>query len=480
MDCNSLLSLFLIILLGLTFWACSEEDDIVNEPVPNTSQTIVNFAVASQTLPESGEPLKVNIAFDRPASTSGSFSIRLSGDAVYAQNFHTSPTATEGVVTLNMEKGQTAAFITVTPLKDESSPDSTAVVFTLENPSAGFKLGNQITSSVGVVKDAGNPGEDPATIGFDPDSISVSESVTTGVEISLRLQGIVAHTEIVTIDILPTEGFVYGTNYRTDPIAVQNSFNLEVNPGMEAIKFRVIPINDKLLSGDFTLQFSIANTSDGIITGTQTSFILKIEEDDSIDPIALHTIADLRNKFENHEGDWYLSTDYYIEGIVTSESNVTDERTIYIQDLTGGIMLVFTAPKLPQKGDKVQLNLKDAEGNMVNGQKALTGVTNRAGIVLGRNFEVEPELITLEQLHSGNYQGKRVRVQQVTFTTADGINNWFGTQRMSDGGRFAFVTTYATADFSEQVLPAGKLTITGIVGDWNRLQPQNYLYDVVR
>lgn len=481
---KSILKLFLILWAGFTFWGCAEDEEVPNEPAPNTPSTVVNFAVEHQTLAEAGNPLKVNLAFDRVAAVNGSFSIRLSGDAVYQQDFTTAPAASEGVITLNVEKGQANTHFTLTPVNNEDSLGNRTTSFTLENPSNGFKLGNKTVASVEIIEDdsvsaPGNGGEE-ATIEFGENLVHISESDIQGFDISMLLQGSVAHTEIVTIDILPMEGFEYGTDYVTDPISVQNTFELEITPWTQDLKFRVIPINDQELYGSFELKFSILTTSDGIKTGTQTAVTVKIEEDDVIDPATLYTIADLRSKFENYGGDWYLPNDYYIEGIITSDKNVVDDKAVYIQDATGGIMLIFNGPKLLHQGDKVQLNLKNAEGKNVNGQKAMMGVEDRVGITLGHNFEVEPEIITLEQLHSGNYQGKRVRVQNVSFPSADGFKIWLGAHRFSDGNREGIVTTFATADFTQEVLPAGKVTITGIVGDWNRIHPQQYLRDVVK
>jgi hypothetical protein len=280
----------------LAFWGCAEDEEVPNEPAPHTPTTVVNFAVDNQTLAEGGDPLKVNLTFDKAAAANGSFSIRLSGNALYSQNFSTSPAATDGIITLPVEKGQTAAFITVTPVDDEDSVGNTTVTVTLENPTAGFKLGSKITSSVELVEDDPGPGNGAvATIEFGENFVHISESDVAGFDISMLLQGNVAHTEIVTIDILPTEGFVYGTDYITDPIAVQNSMKVEINPGTEDIKFKVVPINDQLLSGSFELQFSIIHITDGLQKGAQDSFTMKIEEDDVIDPLEIYTIADSRH-----------------------------------------------------------------------------------------------------------------------------------------------------------------------------------------
>ncbi len=480
---KTIIKFFWVAMLSLGFWACIEDDGIVNEPTPGISITMVNFSLENQTVPEDGDSLKVNLSFDRAATADGVIPVRLSGDAVYLQNFSTSPSPNEGVISLNVEKGQAAASFLVTPVNDEDSLGDKTIRFTLEKPSAGFKLGSKIISSVALIEDdtTTNPGneENEAIIGFGEDVISISENDAEGLHISLLLEGSVKHTEYVFINVLSTEGFFSGTDYIIDPLAILGEIKLEVNPGAENLKFRIAPVDDRLLSGNFELKFTISNVSDGIKKGAQTSLTVEVEEDDIINPASLHTIADLRAEFEKHTGDWAFSDDYYIEGIITSDKNVVDEKVVYIQDATGGIMLVFNAPRLMKKGDKVQVNLKNANGHEINGQIAMTGVEDRAGITLGHSFEVVPEVITLAQLHSGKYQGKWVRLLNVSFTNADGVNTWLGTQRFSDGNRYGFSTAFATADFSQKPLPTEKVNITGIVGDWNRLQPQDYFKDVV-
>lgn len=479
---KSIIKFVILGILGLSFLRCSEEEDVVNQPTPNTLNTTVNFSLETHTLEEAGEPLKVNLTFDRPASVNGSFVIRLSGDAVYQQHYNTTPAASQSIITLSIEKGQSNAHFMLNPVNDEDSVGNQTIALALENPSNGFKLGNKVTSSVELLEDdAEEPGngEEDATVEFAESFVHISETDIAGFEIDMLLQGTVAHTEFVNIDIVPTDGFEYGTDYVTDPVAVQNTFKLEINPGVENLKFRIIPVNDNELSGTFELKLSFANISDGIKAGSQTTMTIKVEEDDIIDPLEINTIAALRTLFENYEGDWYLPNDYYIEGIVTSEKNVADEKAIYIQDATGGIMLVFNGPVLLNKGDKVQLNLKNAVGAVANGQKAMMGVEDRAGIILGRNFAVDPEVITIEQLNSGDYQGKRVRILNVSFTESGGIDTWQGDHMFTDGERNGVAKSYPFADFSNVVIPTEKVNITGIVGDWNRIQPQNYQQDVI-
>ncbi|MEP5103115.1 MAG: DUF5689 domain-containing protein, partial [Ekhidna sp.] len=181
--------------------------------------------------------------------------------------------------------------------------------------------------------------------------------------------------------------------------------------------------------------------------------------------------AELKAYFTTHEGNWYFSTDYFIEGVVTSTDNVPSSKFIYIQDETGGIMLGFILNNLLTVGDKVQINLKNATGEEVNGHKTMIGVEDRLGKVITRNVSVQPVEISLEDLVKGTFAGQLVKIKNVFFPNADGSRVWEGSQVLSSNAntRQAIATTYNKASFRQEILPNGTFTVTGIAGNWNHL-----------
>ena len=90
---------------------------------------------------------------------------------------------------------------------------------------------------------------------------------------------------------------------------------------------------------------------------------------------------------------------------------------------------------------------KNGEGKILDGQKAITGVADRLGILMGENLSVAPEVITLEQLNSGQYQGKRVQVQKIHFTETNNSAVWLGTHAITDNERTGYVLTLEGAAF---------------------------------
>ena len=106
--------ILLLVVIITTFFSCSENEE-KDEPSPAPANTLVSFEFASKDLARDAEPLNINFTFDRPASVSGSFTVQLSGTAEVSSDYTTAPEAQSGVITVNISKGQTEAYVTVTP-----------------------------------------------------------------------------------------------------------------------------------------------------------------------------------------------------------------------------------------------------------------------------------------------------------------------------------------------------------------------------
>jgi hypothetical protein len=132
---------------------------------------------------------------------------------------------------------------------------------------------------------------------------------------------------------------------------------LDAIPGADTVSFKIIPVDDNLVLGSYEVMFSLHSTTGQLKKGTNTEFVVRIEEDDN-NQVEVHTIAELRNMFNEFEGEFWLGLDYFIEGVITSRSNVANNKTAYIQDNTGGIMLMFTVQNYLKLGDKVRINLE--------------------------------------------------------------------------------------------------------------------------
>ncbi len=448
-------------IFSLIVYSCKDSDsDLVNN-------TLINFRVTNDSINASSDSLLVQVELDQKAPVDGQIRILLSGNAAHAIDFSTKPAAVNGIITLDLPKETQKAEFTI--FRSTGLSAERTIALALETSSRGFITGEKSAAFVKLHKTL----TVTDSINFSDVFIHISENEPQGYEVGLTLKGSLTQPEQAVIEIVNPSGIEYGTSYTTTPAAVQNELKLDITPGTKNLSFKILPVNDSKVKGNYELLFRIKSTTGHLVNGSIHEVTVRVEEDDK-QQADVHSIADLKKIFGEHEGEFWIPKDYFIEGIITSGSNVIDEKTAYIQDSTGGIMLRFTIKNKLQLGDKVRLNLKNASGNIVNDQKAIFNISDMSGTKLGEKLSVMPVVITLQQLASGNYKGTRVKINDVRFSQANGVLTFEGNRQIVNGSASAAVTTYATATFKNSIVPEGLFSVTGIAGDWGRILPQLY------
>ncbi|WP_339787021.1 DUF5689 domain-containing protein [uncultured Imperialibacter sp.] len=473
MKTHFLKSFFYAVAIGATLFGCSKDDD--QEPGPVAVS--VEFLNTTHNIAEVGDSVQVVVALSADAPSDGTVFIKLFGNAVYGEDFFTKPAAVNGVVRMDFQEVMRTNIFTVHRLKNDDKRDESTITLTLANVSQGYLIGSKATSNVKLLELPEEPAG--ARINFEDVFLHLSEYEENGYAVNLKLTNPLTEKETVTLVIDAPDGRNYGTHFTTVPVAVQNKIEIEVLPGASAVQFTIFPADDALVLGTYDMTFSIDATTGRLEKGEILQLAVRIEENDK-EPISeVHSIAELRNYFDEFDGQFWMSTDYFIEGVITSGENVLDNRTVYIQDETGGIMLRFSVRNFLKTGDRVRINLKNATGNIYNGQKGMIDVHHMLGQVLQHNQTMAPKVITFEQLHTGNYAGMRVTVSGATFREADGVRTFEGSWGLISETSGAIVTTYSHAYFSSHLLPRGTVSVTGIVGDWGRILPQG-AQDILR
>ncbi|MEQ6167542.1 DUF5689 domain-containing protein [Ekhidna sp. MALMAid0563] len=458
--------IFSIIILLLVLGCSGDDLGLVVE------KTTVAFKSSTLYLNEADDALVVTVVLDEPAKEDGSVEVVFSGSANTPDHYIVLPELENGVLKLSLEKGEDEIRFLILPINDEVNTGSKSLTMTLQSPSDGFLLGeSKATISIEDNDEGENPVEtEPIAVNFSIRNASVSEAAVDGYDIELSLEKASIIQQLVEIAVAPSNDYEYAVDFHTDPAMIDFLIPVvfEVGETFKQIKF--YPVNNNIIEANAELMFTISNWSEGLKQGSEFDLLLTVEEDDVINS-EIHTIAELKAYFSTHEGSWYFPTDYFIEGVVTSTNNVPSSKFIYIQDETDGILLGFILNNLLSVGDEVQINLKNATGHEVNGQKAMLEVEDRLGSMLRENVVVQPVEITLDDLINGTYSGQLIKIKNIFFPQADGSRVWEGSHVLSVSGnnRQAIVTTYDRATFSQETLPAGTFTATGIAGSWNHL-----------
>ncbi len=450
--------------------SCTPDENPPNENLPAN----ISFSQAQYILNPEDESVIISINLSAALANNGFVEVALLGELLYDQEYATIPQAVNSKIPLELTKdARTASFIVVRnalTINEEKT-----LTLSLARPSSGIVLGNMSTTSIKFIKNVIALNE----VNFSAEEATISEDAADGLSIGISLSAPTNTSETLKISMSKPDNKEYGTHFYTSPAAVLNEISLVIPPMANSITFKIFPVDDQILLGDYKVSFTIAEMTDGLQLGAQNTFIATIKENDQ--PAGeTHPISEVRAEFENHENEWFFPTDYFIEGVITSGYNVIDSKTAYIQDATGGILLRFFTPNTLKLGDKIRLNLINGTGRKINDQKSIDGLSPGNVVLLSENIIVEAETITVVQLHSGAYEGRRIKLENVQFMNADGVVTFAGSHRISQGNTTALVLTYPSASFSSTPLPVGNVSVSGIVGDFGRLMPQVYSHDIIK
>jgi hypothetical protein len=251
------------LILGAGILGGCSKSDISNSSNSANSPGIssVDFLKSNDSISESLDSLVVIIKLNDLSSTNGQISVKLSGDAVYGEQYTTKPVAVNGIVTLPVPKDmasvQFTVFRTVLPQTDKT------IIMTLINPTDGYKLGERISSSVKINM------KPFSTVEFSDNAVDVLDS-QSGVIVNLYVLGVpLTKSEDVSIEIIQPDGIAYGTNYYTDPAAVQNQLKITAVPGNVNLSFKVIPIGNSTSTG-YNITFRLSQLGQDLHKGKIT------------------------------------------------------------------------------------------------------------------------------------------------------------------------------------------------------------------
>jgi hypothetical protein len=438
----------------LVITSCKED-----EPAPKP--TILDFAETAKAINENGGPQTITIQFSKEASRDGE--IELTVTPANAAEFINIPTSV--IVT----EGTSFAQITVTPINNATIDGARQATITLSNPSKGFQLGTQSSIVVTVADDEGE-----VTANFATNTGEVSEASTEGINVNILLSDAadVAGTIVVTF---PNDKVGLFTS---NPALSGNSITIPVAASATSASFTIIPVNNSEDNENPEIEFTMSNATGGVLVGTNTTYTLTITDDDDIVQI---NIADVRAQYAG--SNITIANRAYIQGVVVSSSTNYTNRNLFIQDGTGAIAVRFVSSHSFAQGDEIKVLIegglltRDAgSGNtgplQIGGS---SGLANATASKVGDGVVPAHQIITIDQLNSGDFEGKLVRVEGVGFFDANGTNNLrynagngSGNNKFGDvNGNTSLLRVEFYAPFSSDVIPLGTGNLQGIATVFN-------------
>jgi hypothetical protein len=223
------------------------------------------------------------------------------------------------------------------------------------------------------------------------------------------------------------------------------------------------------------IRFTLEKAEGGVQIGETKIMDLTLLDDESF-PIS--HVEDVRGLYADEE---IILDNIFIVGVVTSVADNIGQTTTYIEDETGGIGVRLIFSHNFQRGDKLKLNLGYGLLKETKGVLEVHQVSEAEKI---GTSQFSHQLMTLEELYNSEEEneGKMVVIDEITFTEADGLNTMQGDRLITDGTHSIIVRTLDHASFKDQIIPAGDMTVRGIlteVDDTFILYPQVFAEDVV-
>ncbi|MEI9921569.1 MAG: DUF5689 domain-containing protein [Bacteroidota bacterium] len=432
--------------------SCQDEDPPVAEAAAQFTQSTLSFS-------ESADQQQITLTLNIPAGSDGE--IVLSTSVVNTSCFVTEPAVEAGQIKLPVKKGQALLSFTMKPVDNNALDGCKVVKFTITSVSSGLRKG--VTSDLVV---SVNDDESPVEASFELSGLNVRENAASGGSIDINFTS-PAPADGVLIFSYETAS-TYGVDFITEPAAASQKIFLQVAKGATSASVKLYPVNDNLFKADRNISFHLVDATGGLRVGGNDALWCTITEDDGkmISPIAA-----VRSLLAN---DPIAIRDTYIEGIVTSITNVSTSR-IVVEDASGAIQIQLQPDHSLTRGDVVLLNLDKGTLHLQQGVLEVSDITQFEK--LGEET-LRINKYSLEDLarSADNMQSQTVQITGVIFTQANGSATFLGDRPASDGARSIIVRTNSVADFGDQTIPGGPLSVTGI---YVNLDGQSYIYPQV-
>ncbi|MBK8703182.1 MAG: nuclease [Saprospiraceae bacterium] len=160
-----------------------------------------------------------------------------------------------------------------------------------------------------------------------------------------------------------------------------------------------------------------------------------------------------------------------IKGVVISDriNNNTTTRNVVVQDATAGIVVRFTADHTYSMGDEIEINVSGQELSEFNGLLQVNNVPNSNATVISSGNNPTPREATIADINANfnTWESTLVKIVNVTFTEG---GTYSGSKNISDGTGSMALFTRSQASFAASNVPAGAVTVIGVVSDFNAAQ----------
>jgi hypothetical protein len=157
------------------------------------------------------------------------------------------------------------------------------VKFSIASVSDGLLPGNLRDVTVSV-----NDDEAPAHAFFELEELNIRENDASFAGINIKLSHVAPAQGVLIVKLESTSR--YGTDYTTEPAAVNGKIFLPITEGAVFTTIKVFPVNDAAFHVDRNINFRIIDADGGVVPGEANSLWCAITEDDGYQLTDIYTI----------------------------------------------------------------------------------------------------------------------------------------------------------------------------------------------
>jgi DNA/RNA endonuclease YhcR with UshA esterase domain len=184
---------------------------------------------------------------------------------------------------------------------------------------------------------------------------------------------------------------LYGTDYSTNPAAVNDTLTLIIPSGASNASFAFSPINNSIIDPARSIRFRMISATSGLVIGTQNVTLISITDDDSAvapSSIPTYSIGTINTSNATTGVSDSLNVNCKIVGIVNSVNYSTNGLQFALYDASGSITAFKSSNVAPPytvtEGDELRVIGKVSQFN------GLTQLTIDSMVIVSRGNTVNP------------------------------------------------------------------------------------------
>lgn len=273
---------------------------------------------------------------------------------------------------------------------------------------------------------------------------------------------------------------LYGTDYSTNPAAVNDTLTLIIPSGASNASFAFSPINNAIIDPARSIRFRMISSTAGLVIGTQNSTLISITDDDSaIAPSSLPTypIGSINTSNATTGVSDSLNVNCKIVGIVNSVNYSTNGLQFALYDATGSITAFKSSNVAPPytvtEGDELRVIGKVSQFN------GLTQFTIDSMVIVSRGNTVNPPVTVTSLVEAQESKLIQLNGYRLTNPTQWPAANSSANVTITNGTDTVTLRIDSDTNIDGSTAPNSLFSVVGIQSQFDNSAPYTSGYQIL-